>query len=108
MSSSGASSTVSVTGDKEVQCVTLDELLAEERPTFIKMDIEGGEIEAIHGAARTIRRSRPKLAVCVYHSPDHLWQIPLLLKQMLPDFRLTLRSHMLDGFDTVCYCLPVS
>ncbi len=106
MSSSGASSWVTESGDTQVQCVALDELLADESPTFMKMDIEGSEIDALHGAAATIRRCRPKLAVCVYHRPEHLWQVPLLLKQLLPDSRLTLRSHMLDGFDTVCYCTP--
>ena len=106
MSSSGASSSFNAQGEHEVQCVTLDELLANESPTFIKMDIEGSEIDALHGAAATIRRCSPKIAACVYHHPDHLWQVPLLLKHLLPNSRLTLRSHMLDGFDTVCYCLP--
>jgi FkbM family methyltransferase len=106
MSSSGASSAVSATGDTEVESVPLDELLADEQPTYIKMDIEGSEIDALRGAEATIRRCRPKLAVCVYHHPDHLWQIPLLLRELMPHSTLTLRSHMLDGFDTVCYCIP--
>lgn len=108
ISSSGPSSSISKTGSSEVECLPLDELLAEESPTFVKMDIEGSEIAALHGAAATIQRCRPKLAVCVYHRPDDLWQIPLLLKRLIPESRLTLRSHMLDGFDTVCYCLPQS
>jgi FkbM family methyltransferase len=106
MSSSGASSAVCDEGDTEVLCVPLDELLGDEIPTYIKMDIEGSELKALRGAAETIRRCSPKLAVCVYHHPDHLWQVPLLLKELLPDSTLTLRSHMLDGFDTVCYCIP--
>jgi FkbM family methyltransferase len=106
MSSTGASSSFSAEGENETECITLDELLSDVRPTFIKMDIEGSEMDALEGAAATIRRSRPKIAACVYHHPDHLWKIPMQLKQLLPDSRLTLRSHMLDGFDTVCYCLP--
>src|SRR6266542_785412 len=106
MSSSGASSAVCAQGDIEVQCATLDELLDDEAPTFIKMDIEGSEIDALRGGAATIRRCSPKLAVSVYHRPDDLWKIPLLLKELLPNSKLTLRSHMLDGFDTVCYCIP--
>jgi FkbM family methyltransferase len=105
MSSSGASSSFSDTGDVEIECATLDELLADEEPTFIKMDIEGAEIDALRGAAETLRRCRPTLAICVYHAPDHLWRIPLLLNELLPGSRLSLRSHMLDGFDTVCYCI---
>jgi len=106
MSSSGASSSVSDYGDVEIECTTLDELLADEEPTFIKMDIEGAEIDALRGAAETLRRCRPTLAICVYHAPDHLWRVPLLLNELLPGSRLSLRSHMLDGFDTVCYCIP--
>ena len=106
MSSSGASYALCAQGDTEVQCAALDELLADETPTFIKMDIEGSEIDALRGAAATIRRCSPKLAVSVYHRPDDLWKIPLLLKELLPNSKLTLRSHMLDGFDTVCYCIP--
>lgn len=108
MSSTGASSSVSTEGDNEIECLTLDELLSDVRPTFIKMDIEGSEMDALQGASATIRRCRPKIAVCVYHHPDHLWKIPMQLKQLLPESRLTLRSHMLDGFDTVCYCLPTA
>lgn len=106
LSSSGASSSVSEQGDTQVECVALDELLADQRPTFIKMDIEGSELDALCGAEAVIRRCSPKLAICVYHRPDHLWRIPLMLKQLLPDSTLTMRSHMLDGFDTVCYCIP--
>lgn len=106
LSSSGASSSISQSGANEVNCIALDDLLADESPTFIKMDIEGSEIDALRGAAITIRRCRPKMAICVYHRPSDLWEIPLLLKELLPDSHLTLRSHMLDGFDTVCYCIP--
>jgi FkbM family methyltransferase len=106
ISCAGAASAICEEGGTEVECVALDELLAGETPTFIKMDIEGSEIDALQGAAATIRRCLPKLAVCVYHRPDDLWRVPLLLRELVPDCTLTVRSHMLDGFDTVCYCLP--
>jgi len=103
---SGAGSTISQSGGTAIDCTTLDIALAGEQPTYIKMDIEGSEMDALLGAAETIRRHRPKLAICVYHRPDHLWRIPLLLKKLFPDSHMTLRSHMMDGFDTVCYCIP--
>ena len=84
----------------------LDELLAEETPTYIKMDIEGFELDALAGAGECIRRCRPKLALCVYHRPDHLWRIPLAMHELLPCSRMTMRSYQLDGWDTVCYCVP--
>jgi FkbM family methyltransferase len=105
-SSAGISSIVSAEGDLKVECIALDEVLRDDRPTFIKMDIEGFELEALAGARTCIQRHRPKLAICVYHSPDHLWRVPLALHELLPGSRMTMRSYQVDGFDTVCYCLP--
>ena len=57
--------------------VPLDEDLAEvERLDFIKMDIEGAEQRALKGAARTMAKFRPSLAICTYHRQDDLDAIP--------------------------------
>jgi len=103
---SGTGSRVSSTGTCEVEVVTLDDALNGIAPTFVKMDIEGSEPDAIAGASQIITRHRPKMAVCVYHAPDHLWKIPLQLEKLLPDSRFTLRTYCGDGFDCVCYCIP--
>jgi len=92
-------------GDVEVECVPLDEILAGEDPTYIKMDLEGAEPEALAGAALTLRRARPSMAVCVYHRPDHLWSLPLALRRALPEHSLHLRPHGYEGWDLVCYAV---
>jgi len=46
------------------------------------------------------------LAVCTYHTQDHLWRIPLTVKQLAPEARFALRPHCVDGFDVVCYAIP--
>jgi hypothetical protein len=84
----------------------LDDLLAGSRPTYIKMDIEGAEPDALAGAQRTIRQHRPVLSICVYHTQYHLWSIPLLVHELAPDYRLFLRPHDADGWDSVCYAIP--
>ena len=89
-----------------MEIVTLDEALEGVAPTYLKFDIEGSELDALEGGQETIRRHRPKLAVCVYHAPDHLWRIPLRLHELMPDSCLTLRTYNADGFDCVCYCIP--
>ena len=99
-------SSVSDTGGIEVRTVTLDEILRDEDPTFIKMDIEGSELDALIGGRETIRRARPILAVCVYHCQDHLWRLPLLIRELLPEARLFLKAYCLDGMETVCYAVP--
>jgi FkbM family methyltransferase len=97
---------ISEAGGIEVPCSALDDLLETESPTYIKMDVEAAEPDALAGAARLLRRSRPALAICAYHLQDHLWRIPLLIRDLLPDSRLALRMYCVDGFDLVCYAIP--
>lgn len=94
-------------GATAIDCATLDEVLAGEMPTFIKMDIEGAEPDALSGAGMTIRRTRPVLAICVYHRQDHLWRLPLMMNEMCTDYRFFLRPHNEEGWDLVCYGVPV-
>ena len=80
--------------------------LEELGPTFIKLDIEGFEIDALHGGRKTIERNAPVLAICVYHRQDHLWRIPLLLSELRNDYAFFLRPHNEEGWDLVCYAVP--
>lgn len=102
----GTSSRISSAGTCEVQVVTLDEALSGIAPTYMKFDIEGSEPATLDGGRATIARHRPKMAVCLYHAPDHLWRIPLRLAELLPDSRFTLRTYSADGWECVCYCVP--
>jgi FkbM family methyltransferase len=102
----GTSSKISSDGTCQIEVVTLDEALRGIAPTLMKFDIEGSEPDALRGGRHTIVRHRPKIAVCLYHCPDHLWSVPLLLNEMLPDSRFTLRTYYADGYECVCYCIP--
>jgi hypothetical protein len=71
------------------------------------MDIEGAEIEALCGAKECIRAYAPILTICVYHRPSDLWEIPLLIEEILPDgYDMYLRVHEHMGLSSVLYCLP--
>lgn len=89
-----------------VDCVSLDETLGDSAPTYVKMDIEGSELDALKGAARIIGESRPVLAICVYHKQDHLWQIPSIISQLNDEYAFYLRPHLLEVWDLVCYAIP--
>ena len=81
---------------KEVGIVTLDEDISE-RITFLKMDIEGAEPDALKGAERHIREEKPKLAICLYHKYAHLWEIPGMISRMRHDYKFYLRYNGLKG-----------
>lgn len=89
----------------QVQGVRLDDVLRGNRIDMITMDIEGAEIRALRGASMCIRAYRPKLAISSYHSLSHLWEIPLLVKELNPDYKLYFRHHQWNMHDTVCYAI---
>jgi len=88
------------------QFVRLDGFLKrDEKVTFIKMDIEGAEIDALRGARRIIRQDKPKLVICVYHWPSNFWNIPLLIKELNPGYRVYLRHYSDYVDETICYAV---
>jgi FkbM family methyltransferase len=87
-------------------CNTLDNILLYKAPTIIKMDIEGAELDALKGAENTIKQHKPILAICLYHKPADLWEIPLYIRSIVPDYRLYLRRYAEDCWETILYCIP--
>ena len=83
----------------------LDNILYGEKVTMIKMDIEGYELKALMGAKQIIKEQKPKLAICAYHTFSHLWEIPLLIKSLNPDYKIYLRHHTNLDCETVCYAI---
>ena len=104
-STSGSSSKISENGEVEIKVDRLDDVL-KEKPTFIKMDIEGAESFAIEGAKETILKCHPKLALSVYHKKDDFWKIPEQIFNIRKDYDIYLR-HYTEGTDeTVMYFIP--
>ncbi len=90
----------------QVEVTALDIFFANKNaPTFIKLDIEGAELEALKGAENIIRNFKPKLAVCVYHKPEDLYTIPELIKSYRQDYRLYLRHYSDTIYETVLYAV---
>ena len=104
--SSGLTQSTIGAGEEIALAAPLDEIIHNKEITYIKMDIEGAEIAALMGASKIIADKKPKLAICVYHKISHLWEIPNLIHQLLPDHNIFLRHHTRLEYETVCYAVP--
>jgi FkbM family methyltransferase len=93
-------------GTIEMPVTTLDTAIGGGRVSYIKMNIEGAEIDALYGGEKLIRRERPKLALSLYHRPSDLWRIPDVVQQFDPDYKLYFRQHDGGIIETVLYALP--
>jgi FkbM family methyltransferase len=92
-------------GEGDGHVVPLDDVLGSESVSFIKMDIEGAEPRALRGATRIIQSQKPRLAICVYHHIEHLWDIPLAIHELVPEYQIYLRHHTNLEYETVCYAV---
>lgn len=99
----GEASTLGGEGNSHVQVVRLDDCLPNGRVGYLKLDVEGHEIEALTGAEALIRRNRPILAIAGYHRWDDLWRIPAWITGLDLDYRLRFRIHAHNSFDAVFY-----
>lgn len=90
-----------------VEVVSIDAFIGEGVCSFIKMDIEGAELPALKGAMKVIKRERPILAVCIYHSLKDYWEIPKFLMCELERYRFYVRHHALICNETILYAIPL-
>ena len=82
--------------------VDLDSYVAQKnipRVDYIKLDIEGSELDMLHGAAKTITRCKPKMAISAYHVPDDLWTLAEYIKSLRSDYEFAFRHYKIDATD---------
>ncbi|MGN6390301.1 MAG: FkbM family methyltransferase [Burkholderiaceae bacterium] len=78
--------------------------LVDAAPTLIKMDIEGAELSALRGAAGCIAQAKPTLAISAYHRGNDLIDLSSFVLSLRPDYRIGLRHHTEERWDTCLYC----
>lgn len=94
-------------GKIEVAVDKIDNIVSgQDKVGFLKMDIEGSELNALKGAEEVIKRDKPILAICVYHKKEDLVTIPQYIKALYPSYKLYLRSHARWSRELVLYALP--
>ena len=69
------------------------------RVDYIKLDIEGAELDMLHGAAKTISRWKPKMAISAYHTPEDLWTLANYIKSLRSDYEFKFRHYKIDATD---------
>jgi FkbM family methyltransferase len=89
----------------KIQSVSIDDLAAGINVDFIKMDIEGSELHALRGAEKTIKKHKPKLAICVYHKADDLVEIPKYIKSLNKDYEFYFDYYTDIGWEAVLYAI---
>lgn len=90
--------------NSEENIIAIDDMDLDE-VSFIKMDISGWEMKALHGAQETIRKFVPKLAISVYHNRNDILDIPIYIKSIEPSYRLYLRHYSNTRYGTVLYAV---
>ncbi len=93
---------INAASKSRIPCDTIDNL-CEGRITFIKMDIEGGELNAIAGAERTIKAFRPKMAICIYHKLEDIWTIPMRILELNESYKFSIRQYWMWPEECVLY-----
>lgn len=96
---------IDVNGTNDIETIKIDDAVAgyDGKITFIKMDIEGAELEALRGASETIRKDKPRMAICIYHKPEDLYEIPGYLLSLVPEYRFKVRQYTSMSWETVLY-----
>ena len=110
IASGDISSHITIEDDDSVEITvsSLDNLLhapnCPHPPTYIKMDIEGAELDALRGATQTIQTFHPKLAVCLYHRFEDLWEIPYYILSNYQNYSIYIRQHA-EALEQVLYAV---
>ncbi len=100
----GAGSQKISSGNLTAKFIDLDTYVARKNlphVDYIKLDIEGAELDMLHGAAKTISRCKPKMAVSAYHQPDDLWRLATYIKSLRPDYEFAFRHYKIDCTDYI-------
>ena len=75
----------------EIEAETVDSV-CNNRADYIKYDVEGAERQALLGSQNTIANTSPDLLVSVYHRNEDLFDLPLLINELNPNYKLYLRK----------------
>lgn len=94
-------------GTEEIKCTSLDLFFKEielKGNVLVKADVEGQEMNLLYGATDFIKRYKPLLTICLYHKPKDFFEIPIFIKEIVPEYKFMIRHHSYSDTETVLYC----
>ena len=99
----GVGSGVRSKGNVRAELTAIDNVVKDEPVTFIKMDVEGAELKSLIGAKNTIIKNHPRLAICIYHKPEDICEIPEYILSLVPEYKFYLRHYCSHHWETILY-----
>lgn len=99
----GYASKVNKFGKEFVNADSIDNILAGRPVTYIKLDVEGSELETLKGAVSSIKKYRPKLAVSLYHKPEDIINLPVFIESLGMDYKYYIRHYQTRWCETTLY-----
>jgi len=91
--------------NNSIEVDTIDHIAEGNPVSYIKMDVEGVELEALKGAEQTIKTFNPILGISIYHKQQDLIDIPKYIKEIVPEYKFYFRVHKKLAIDTVLYAV---
>lgn len=98
-------------GEYKIDAISIDEFVIEEKINkidFIKLDIEGAEKAALEGCKKVIEKHHPKLAICIYHKPNDIFEIFKLIQSFNVAYKFYLKLNSSSFHEFVLFCMPCS
>ena len=96
----GGANRVDPAGSENAKIITLDSYVRKKNIShvdFIKLDVEGAELDVLIGARTTIARFKPILAISAYHKSEDFFVLMNCIKSIRPDYEFALRHFATDS-----------